>query len=68
MSSKLLPQHSVQELRNYFEEKIQLAEFTNQPERLYEPIHYIMQLGGKRVRPVCTLAAAELLEALQMTQ
>jgi len=60
MSSKLLPQHSIQELRNYFEEKIQLTEFTNQPLRLYEPIHYIMKLGGKRVRPVCTLAAAEL--------
>jgi geranylgeranyl diphosphate synthase type II len=60
MSSKLLTQHSIQELRNYFEEKILLTEFTNQPERLYEPIHYIMQLGGKRVRPVCTLAAAEL--------
>ncbi len=60
MSSKLLPQPSIQELRNYFEEKIQLTEFTNQPLRLYEPIHYIMKLGGKRVRPVCTLAAAEL--------
>lgn len=55
-------QHSIEELRNFFEEKIKLTEFKNQPERLYEPIQYIMELGGKRVRPVCTLAAAELFE------
>lgn len=53
-------QHSIEELRTYFEKKIQLTEFKNLPNRLYEPIQYIMQLGGKRVRPVCTLAAAEL--------
>ena len=63
MSSTLPLQHSIEELRNYFEEKIQLTEFTNQPEKLYEPIQYIMQIGGKRVRPVCTLAAAELFGA-----
>mgnify|MGYP006075931515 FL=1 len=60
MANDLPLQQSIEELRSFFEEKIQLTEFTNQPERLYEPIHYIMQLGGKRVRPVCTLAAAEL--------
>ncbi len=56
-------QHSIEELRNFFEEKIKLTEFKNQPVQLYEPIQYIMELGGKRVRPVCTLAAAELFGA-----
>ena len=30
------------------------------PETLYQPINYILQLGGKRLRPVLTLMAAEL--------
>ena len=28
------------------------------PENLYRPVHYIMQLGGKRLRPVLLLTAA----------
>ena len=31
-----------------------------QPENLYSPIHYILQLGGKRLRPVLTLMTAEI--------
>src|SRR5690554_540895 len=31
-----------------------------QPESLYNPINYILQLGGKRLRPVLTLMAAEI--------
>ncbi|WP_204344800.1 polyprenyl synthetase family protein [Psychroserpens algicola] len=30
------------------------------PETLYEPINYILQLGGKRLRPVLTLMTAEI--------
>ncbi len=33
-----------------------------EPLNLYEPICYILQLGGKRLRPVLTLLAAELFE------
>ena len=29
------------------------------PETLYEPVHYIMNLGGKRIRPVLALWACE---------
>jgi geranylgeranyl diphosphate synthase type II len=28
-----------------------------QPASLYDPLHYFMQMGGKRIRPVLTLAA-----------
>jgi geranylgeranyl diphosphate synthase type II len=28
---------------------------------LYEPIHYILDLGGKKMRPVLTLMSAEVL-------
>ncbi|HLV13562.1 MAG TPA: polyprenyl synthetase family protein [Xanthomarina sp.] len=31
-----------------------------QPESLYNPINYILQLGGKRLRPVLTLMSAEI--------
>lgn len=34
--------------------------FQEDPENLYAPINYILHLGGKRIRPVLALAAAEL--------
>jgi len=40
----------------YLEEKVVLTE----PKNLYEPIVYILQLGGKRLRPVLTLMTAEI--------
>nr|WP_321234528.1 polyprenyl synthetase family protein [uncultured Psychroserpens sp.] len=30
------------------------------PKTLYEPIHYILELGGKRLRPILTLMTAEI--------
>ncbi|WP_149274110.1 polyprenyl synthetase family protein [Pareuzebyella sediminis] len=41
---------------SYLEDKIK----TREPENLYEPITYILSLGGKRLRPVLTLLAAEI--------
>ncbi|WP_460576067.1 polyprenyl synthetase family protein [Hymenobacter coalescens] len=35
-------------------------EYGQQPIELYEPIRYIMQLGGKRIRPLLTLLGAQL--------
>ncbi|MAS71564.1 MULTISPECIES: polyprenyl synthetase family protein [unclassified Leeuwenhoekiella] len=34
-----------------------------EPHNLYEPIRYILQLGGKRLRPVLTLMATSVFEA-----
>ena len=34
-----------------------------QPENLYNPINYILDLGGKRLRPVLTLMTAEIFDA-----
>lgn len=33
-----------------------------EPENLYDPINYILKLGGKRLRPVLTLVAAEIFD------
>lgn len=30
------------------------------PENLYEPMHYILNLGGKRIRPVLTMLSADI--------
>ncbi len=39
-----------------------MKDFTvhKEPKNLYEPINYILQLGGKRLRPVLTLMTAEI--------
>ncbi|HEX9601805.1 MAG TPA: polyprenyl synthetase family protein [Mariniflexile sp.] len=34
-----------------------------EPESLYSPVNYILQLGGKRLRPVLTLMTAEIFNA-----
>jgi len=35
----------------------------NEPKNLYEPIVYILNLGGKRLRPVLTLMSADIFES-----
>ena len=42
------------------EKHIQEFSFGNAPLELYEPISYIMSLGGKRIRPLLTLLAYSL--------
>lgn len=52
--------HSIEELKQSFEKALKILEFSNKPIELYEPINYLLSIGGKRARPVCTLAACEL--------
>jgi geranylgeranyl diphosphate synthase type II len=42
------------------ESEIKKQKFGSQPKSLYEPIRYIMGLGGKRLRPLLTLLAYSL--------
>lgn len=51
------------QLQEVIENAVQNILYPAQPERLYEPIRYIMSLGGKRIRPVLTLMAADLFGA-----
>lgn len=44
------------EFLTYLEQSIQ----TQEPENLYDPMVYILNLGGKRLRPISILMAAEL--------
>ena len=47
--------HDFTSLRTMFLEYLESQELNDEPVGLYEPINYIMNLGGKRVRPVATL-------------
>ena len=52
--------HSFIELSKLFEEKFNSRHFPEQPETLYNPAQYILNLGGKRIRPVCVLMGNQL--------
>ena len=44
-----------------FEEYLDKKNWIREPKNLYEPIDYIIQLSGKRIRPILTLMAADIL-------
>jgi geranylgeranyl diphosphate synthase type II len=50
------------ELYTLVEQQIQALSYTKEPKELYEPIGYMLSLGGKRLRPVLVLMAADLFE------
>lgn len=52
--------HSSTQLQEIIEKAIPQIEYPKHPANLYEPIRYIMSLGGKRIRPVMVLMATEL--------
>ena len=52
--------HSFPELSKIFEEKFTTRHFPEHTPSLYDPAQYILQLGGKRVRPVAVLMGNEL--------
>lgn len=47
-------------LSKIFEEKFSHRQFPVHTPSLYDPAQYILQLGGKRIRPVCVLMGNEL--------
>ncbi|WP_439130063.1 polyprenyl synthetase family protein [Polaribacter sp.] len=48
--------HYQQEFLKYLTSK----NWVQEPKNLYEPVDYILQLGGKRIRPVLTLMSADI--------
>jgi len=48
--------HYQKEFLSYLESK----DWIHEPKNLYEPIDYILKLGGKRIRPVLTLIASDI--------
>ena len=52
--------HSPKFFQELIEQEIKKISFSNQPPELYDPITYMLTLGGKRLRPAVMLMANEL--------
>ncbi len=46
---------SVETYKSAFESYLEQEHFKQEPQSLYEPVNYILQLGGKRLRPLLAL-------------
>lgn len=49
-------------LSTLLEERIKGLALPQEPERLYRPFEYIMEVGGKRIRPLLLLVTCDMLE------
>lgn len=56
--------HSFQELSIEFDQRFTARHFPDEPSSLYIPAQYILDLGGKRIRPVMCLMANELVNEI----
>ncbi len=54
--------HSVSVYQSFFATYLENQIILKEPRNLYDPIQYILSLGGKRMRPVLTLMSAEIFE------
>lgn len=54
--------HSIQHYQEFVLDYLKAQHRVREPKNLYEPIHYILELGGKRMRPVLTLMSAEIFD------
>ena len=52
--------HTTDELQSLVEQELKRQEITREPRELYEPIDYTLSTGGKRIRPLLLLMAADL--------
>ncbi|MRX66392.1 polyprenyl synthetase family protein [Flavobacterium resistens] len=55
--------HDISQYQDFFISYLKKQSIQKEPKNLYEPIEYILGLGGKRMRPVLTLMAAEVFDA-----
>ncbi|OAQ39834.1 isoprenyl synthetase [Pedobacter psychrophilus] len=52
--------YSIQELQSIIDKAVKGTSYPAEPKELYEPIAYLMSLGGKRLRPALVLMATDL--------
>ena len=55
--------HAIFEYQDFFVNYLEKQSITKEPKNLYDPITYILGLGGKRMRPVLTLMTTEVFNA-----
>jgi len=51
---------NIDELRTQFLQYLEKNRFAQKPQALYDPINYILKIGGKRMRPVMLLLACRM--------
>ncbi len=54
--------YSISQLQDLINKEIAEKQYSDKPLELYEPIRYIMALGGKRMRPALLLMACDLFD------
>jgi geranylgeranyl diphosphate synthase, type II len=54
--------YNISQLQDLINKEIAEKQYSDNPVELYEPIRYIMALGGKRMRPVLLLMACDLFD------
>ncbi|MEP6928951.1 MAG: polyprenyl synthetase family protein [Flavobacterium sp.] len=54
--------HDISQYQDFFISYLKNQSINKEPKNLYEPIEYILGLGGKRMRPVLTLMTAEVFD------
>lgn len=52
--------HLIKAYQKAINKGLRSVSYPQHPERLYDPIRYFIDIGGKRIRPVLTLLAAEM--------
>jgi geranylgeranyl diphosphate synthase, type II len=55
--------HSIYQYQQFITDYLESEYHDKDPQNLYDPIHYILGLGGKRIRPVLTMMTAEIFDA-----
>lgn len=55
--------HSIVQYQEIISQHFSDFTISKKPDNLYDPIRYILSLGGKRMRPVLTLMSAEVFDA-----
>ena len=54
---------AIEEYQQHFITYLKKYAISKEPKNLYQPVQYILNLGGKRLRPVLTLMTAEIFKA-----
>ncbi len=52
--------NTIKKLQNYYNQFLTQNSFEGSPDNLYDPMNYIMSLGGKRVRPLLAMIGNQL--------
>lgn len=51
---------SLESYTEFIELELAKVDFPTEPNELYDPLRYFLQLGGKRIRPILTILGAEI--------